>query len=75
MYQDIIGAITSVGFPIVACGFMGWFVYDNTKSHRQEVEKLNDQHNEEMKSVTQAVNNNTIVLERLCTLMDKDSEK
>lgn len=58
--------ITTVGFPIVACGAMGWFVNDTTNKHRQEVSKLNEQHNEEVKSVTEAINNNTLALQKLC---------
>lgn len=81
MWNDVIQAITSVGFPIVACGAMGWFVYDTTNKnrkemsdlishHRDEVSVLNGQHKEEMLSVTEAVNNNTLALEKLCTLME-----
>lgn len=63
---EIIQLITTVGFPIVACGAMGWFVNDTTNKHRDEVSKLHEQHGEEMKSVTEAINNNTLALQKLC---------
>lgn len=58
--------ISSYGFPIVMCLLMGWYVYDTNKKHRAEVDKLNEQHKEEMKQVTEALNNNTLALQRLC---------
>lgn len=58
--------IASYGFPIVMCLLMAWYVYDTNKKHRGEVEKLNEQHKEEMKQVTEALNNNTLALQRLC---------
>lgn len=67
--QDLIQAITTVGFPIVCCGAMMWYVKYVTDANREEVSKLNDQHKEEMSEVTQAINNNTIALQKLCDLM------
>lgn len=64
--NGIMSLVTTVGFPIVACIAMGWFVYYTTNKHREEVTKLNDQHAEEMKGVTEAINNNTLALQRLC---------
>lgn len=58
--------IASYGFPIVMCLLMAWYVYDTNKKHREEVDKLNEQHKEEMKQVTEALNNNTLALQRLC---------
>ena len=48
------------------CLLMAWYVYDTNKKHREEVDKLNEQHKEEMKQVTEALNNNTLALQRLC---------
>ena len=46
--QAIIQLISTVGFPITMCGAMGWFVVDQTNKHREEVSKLNKQHEEEL---------------------------
>lgn len=67
--QDIMSAITTVGFPIVCCIAMAWYVKYTTDKNKEEVEKLNDQHREEMKEVTTAINNNTLALQKLCDLM------
>ena len=63
--QTIIQLISTVGFPITMCGAMGWFVVDQTNKHREEVSKLNEQHEKEMNTVVEAINNNTIALKEL----------
>ena len=67
--QDVLNAITTVGFPIVCCVAMGWYVKYSTDQNKEEVAKLNEQHKHEMSEVTQAINNNTIALQKLCDLM------
>lgn len=62
----ILQAVTTVGFPIVCCGAMGWYVKYTSDRHSAEVNKLNEQHSEEMKQVTLALNNNTLALQKLC---------
>lgn len=58
--------ITTVGFPIVACGAMGWYVKYISDRHSKDVQQLNGQHQEEMAKVTEALNNNTLALQKLC---------
>lgn len=48
-------AISTLGFPIVMCGAMFWYML-----------KEKDAHKEEMNSVTEALNNNTLILQKLC---------
>ncbi len=57
--------ITAVGFPIVACLMMGYYIKMQTDNYRADVEQLNAQHKDEMLKVTEAVNNNTIALTKL----------
>lgn len=66
MYNDVITAITTVGFPIVACLVMGWYLKYTTDKNTEQINDLTKTHNEEMKSVTDALNNNTLALQRLC---------
>lgn len=67
--NDILTAVTTVGFPIVCCGAMMYYVKYTTDKHREEIESLNTQHKDEMKEVTNAVNNNTLALQKLCDKM------
>ena len=69
--QGMISAVTTVGFPIVCCGAMMWYVKYTTDKNREEVARLNDQHNREMSEVIQAINNNTLALQKLCDRLDE----
>ena len=64
--------IMNVGFPIVMCGAMAWYVKDTSDKHREEVQRLNSQHKEEMVQVTEALNNNTLALQKLCDKIGGD---
>lgn len=71
-WSAITQAVTTIGFPIVMCGAMAWYVKYITDKHREEVTKLNEQHQQEMEKVTTAINNNTIALTKLCERMEKE---
>ena len=78
VFNDIIQAIGSYGFPIVVAVavlcWCAWYISDNQKQHTDQIEKLNEQHKAEMAEITTAVNNNTLVLQRLIDLLQKDAE-
>ena len=63
--QAIVQLISTVRFPITMCVAMGWFVVDQTNKHREEVSKLNEQHEEEINTIVEAINNNTVALKEL----------
>ncbi len=72
---QILQAITTVGFPIVCCGAMMWYVKYITDQSHKEVTELNNQHKEEMAKITEAVNNNTLALTRLCDKLGEEDPK
>lgn len=72
--SDVATLITTVGFPIVACLFMGWYVKYQTDNYREEVKDMQKEHKEEITKVTEALQNNTLALQRLCDKLDKDGD-
>lgn len=66
--------ITTFGFPVVACGFMGWYVKYITDKNREEVHELNTRHTEELNSIKDSLNNNTLVLQQLLDFLEKGGE-
>ena len=53
-FPEILTAISTVGFPIVACIVLAVILY-----------KQNEMHKQEMNEVKEAINNNTIALTKL----------
>lgn len=71
--QDIVTIIQGVGFPIVMCGAMAYYVKYITDKNRDSMDQLNERHTKEMNDITQAINNNTLALQHLSDIIDKDS--
>lgn len=72
---EIMNAIATVGFPIVCCLAMAWYVKYTTDKNREEIHNLNEAHKTEMLQVTNAINNNTLALQKLCDLINmKESD-
>lgn len=55
----IITLVSSVGFPIVACIGCGWYINKKDTQHKEEADKFAD-----------ALNNNTIVIQKLVDKLD-----
>lgn len=64
-FSTLVQAVTSLGFPVVCCGAVMWYVKYLTDANRAEIDDINMQHREEMQQITQAVQNNTEALIRL----------
>ena len=62
--QDIVNAISTVGFPIAMCLILSFEIKVMTESHKEETNALKD-----------ALNNNTIVLEKILTKLDLDEKE
>lgn len=71
--MDMLQIITQVGFPIAACVAMGYYVKYTNDQHTKETSELNAQHKEEITKITEALNNNTIALTRLCDKIGEHS--
>ena len=70
--SDIVQIINTVGFPIGCCIAMGYFYKYITDKDREEREKMSNQHREEMREVTEAVNNNTLAVQKLCERIESN---
>lgn len=81
--QDFLAIIQQVGFPIAVAVAMFIMLQNEQKSHREESEKLtqtitdlkitfNSAITDQERSVTEAINNNTLVIQKL---LDKLEEK
>lgn len=72
--MDWVQLISSVGFPIVACLGMGWYVKYQTDNYRSEVKDMQKEHKEEIGKITEALQNNTLALQKLCEKLDGEKK-
>lgn len=54
--------IGSLGFPVAVCLICFWYINKQEEAHKSEVSKLTD-----------AINNNTLIMQRLCDKLEVDS--
>jgi len=71
---DIIQIVSTLGFPIACCLGLGWYVKILTTNFREDVKEMQKEHKDEIAKVTDALNQNTIVIQRLCDKLDKKEE-
>lgn len=58
---QIVQIISSLGFPIVMCGALFWYMIQQREEHKEEINKMSD-----------ALNNNTLVLQKLLDELERD---
>lgn len=61
-FATIVSAVSAVGFPIVFCLILYKTMLDQNKEHREEANKL-----------TEAIHNNTLVIQKLVDSLDKET--
>lgn len=58
--QNVATLIGSLGFPIVACIMLFWYIIKRDDIHKEEINKLSE-----------AVNNNTLVMQKLLDRLEE----
>lgn len=60
--NDVMDIITNVGFPIAVCLICFWYINKMQEQHKAETDKL-----------AEALNNNTLVMQRLVDKLNGDN--
>lgn len=74
-FNIVMAAIGSLGFPIVACVGMAIFFNKVNENYRADIKEINASHKVEMDKITEAVNNNTLVLQKLLSRMEGNDDR
>ena len=70
----IITMIGSLGFPIVACIFIAIFFSKTQDNYRADIKEMQTQHKAETDKMTEAINNNNLLLQRILDRLDKEGD-
>lgn len=71
MVDTLLTVLGNYVFPIAACCAMAFFVkymYDQTNAR---IDKINEQHKNEVDTLSEVIKNNTIALEKMNTLIER----
>lgn len=72
--EQIWSAIGQYAFPIVMCVIMAWYVKYIQDNYREDISDISAKHKAEMDQVTQALNNNTLAIQKLADYLQKENE-
>lgn len=64
-FNAIIQAISTMGFPIVMCVVVCFYVKYIMDKNSEQLQLITDRHREESKEMTKAIENNTLAITRL----------
>lgn len=64
--------LQTVGFPVAACVAMGLYVKYITDSHRADTLERENRYTQEIHTITEAITNNTLVIQKLVDRLDKE---
>lgn len=70
--NTVINAVSMVGFPIVCCGVLMYYQKYTRDKDSEQLKQLSEAHAEEIKTMGEALNNNTIVLQKLCDRLESE---
>lgn len=74
-WNILVASIGSLGFPIVACIGMAIFFNKVNENYRSDIKEMNTSHKQEIDKLTEAVNNNTLVIQKLLDKMEGTDDK
>ena len=72
--NSIATMIGTLGFPIVACCAMAYFFARVNDNYRNDIKEMQANHKEEIAGMTEAINNNTLVIQKLVDRMDREDD-
>lgn len=58
LLKTVMQFVSTIGFPIAICLILLWFIKDMLEKHKDETNKF-----------TESLNNNTLVLQRVCDML------
>ena len=73
-YSVIVTMVGSLGFPIVACIFIAIFFSKTQDNYRADIKEMQTVHKAETDKMTEAINNNNLLLQRILDRLDKEAE-
>lgn len=66
----VLNAVATVGFPIVCCGALMYYQKYTRDKDSEEFKQMSHLHTEEMKAMADALNSNTVILQKLCDKLE-----
>lgn len=73
--MDWIELISNVGFPIVLCGVMAFFIKYLVDKYTTIINDINEEHKKEVNELMIAIENNTLIITKFIERMESSDTK
>lgn len=70
--SDVTTLISTLGFPIAMCVGACFFIKYLFDTFTKQITEMQKEHKEEVRSMNTAIENNTLILTKLCEKLDKE---
>lgn len=70
--MELVELIPTLGFPIVACVAVSWYFTKIIEKFMERQDMESEKHKEETDKFAEALNANTLVLQKLCERLDRE---
>ncbi len=68
---DVLQVVSTLGFPIAMCLILAWYVKTRDDAHTEQINRISEMHREEAKAMTEALQNNTLTIQKLVDVLTK----
>lgn len=68
--ENFVTIVNGVGFPIVVCVFLVWYIYKENKRRKVEKEEYENKQKDIYLKLSQSLDNNTAALNKLLMQME-----
>lgn len=68
--ENFVTIVNGVGFPIVVCVFLVWYIYKENKRRKEEKDEYEKKQNDLYLKLSQSVDNNTEALNKFIMRME-----
>ena len=72
MDNTIVNIVSTLGFPISMCVGACFFIKYLFDTFTKQITEMQKEHKEEVSSMNKAIENNTLILTKLCEKLDKE---
>lgn len=70
--ETFIDILSNFGFPVAVCGVLMWYIYHIQNTYREQISEIMKEHKEETSKITEAINSNTLVMQKLVDRLSGD---
>ena len=68
--EQFMDILSNFGFPIACCAILMYYIFTLQKQHKEELKLIMAEHKQETDKMTEAINSNTLVMQRLLDKME-----